>query len=143
MSGFLTKALAAVAVLLSAPMGQAQGLSTADQVRPILQMTAANWIAVREWQGQDLLYFTQLLPFRCGLEGIRYAVNDAKEFTLFAAEPCPPDAEGAVFATLEADTYLPYITLPLGSIETVAVSITYDDGGVQTQVYKRADVMTP
>lgn len=123
--------------------GLAQGLSTADQVRPILQMTAAQWIAVREWDGQDLVYFTQLLPFRCGLESIRYAINDAAELSVFPAEPCPPEQDGATFATIEADTYLPYLTFPLGSVQTVAVAITYDDGGVQTQSYARADVMTP
>lgn len=134
--------LAAITLSLGAP-AHAQGLSTADQVRPILQMTAAQWIGVREWDGQDLVYFTQLLPFRCGLEGIRYAINDATEFSLFPAEPCPPEQDGETFATIDAESYLPYVVFPLGSVETVAVSITYDDGGVQTQVYKRDDVKIP
>ena len=136
-------ALITALTLGSVGAASAQGLSTADQVRPILQMTAAQWIGVREWDGQDLVYFTHLLPFRCGLESIRYAINDATELSLFPAEPCPPEQDGATFATIDAEAYLPYLTFPLGSVETVAVSITYDDGGVQTQVYERAAVAIP
>ncbi len=123
---------------LAAP-AQAQ-MSTADAVRPILQMTAPNWIAVREWDGADLLYFTQLLPFRCGLSEILYGLNGASASTRFNAEPCPPEEDGAVFATIEADEYLPYVRHPLGSIETVTVTIIYDDGMKETHSYDRAAV---
>jgi hypothetical protein len=129
--------LALITALASPATAQ---LSTAEVVRPILQMTAPNWIAVREWDGADLLYFTQLLPFRCGLTEILYGLNGESTSTRFNAEPCPPEEDGAVFATIQADEYLPYIRLELGSIESVTVTIIYDDGEKETHTYERAAV---
>ena len=129
--------LALIAALAAPASAQ---LSTAEAVRPILQMTAANWIAVREWDGADLLYFTQLLPFRCGLSEILYGLNGASASQRFNAEPCPPEQDGAVFATIEADEYLPYLRFELGSIESVTVTVIYDDGEKETHVYERGAV---
>ena len=105
-----------------------------------LRKVAASWIAVRKWQGQDLRYFTQILPFRCGLSEIRYGLNGADATERFNAEPCPPDQDGQVFATIEADEYLPYLTFEEGSIETVTITLVYDDGIEETLIYDRSAV---
>ncbi len=128
------------ALLASLAAPASAQLNTAETVRPILQMTAANWIAVREWDGADLLYFTQLLPFRCGLSEILYGLNGASASQRFNAEPCPPEEDGAVFATIEADEYLPYLRFELGSIESVTVTVIYDDGVKETHTYERGAV---
>ena len=130
----------AIAIALCLATPSAAQMSTAEQVRPILTMTAASWIAVRKWQGQDLLYFTQILPFRCGLSEIRYGLNGADATERFNAEPCPPDQDGQVFATIEADEYLPYLTFEEGSIETVTITLVYDDGIEETLIYDRSTV---
>ena len=130
------------AALLLTPPVAAQGLNTADLVRPILQMTAPNWVALRKWEGQDLLYFTQLLPFRCGLEEIRYGLNGAEATERFNAEPCPPEQDGRTFATIEAEAYLPYLAFAPDSIASVTVTIVYDDGEVETHSYDRAAIET-
>ena len=38
---------------------------------------------------------------------------------------------------------LPFITLPLGSVESVTIELLYDDGTTDTATFERAKVMTP
>jgi hypothetical protein len=109
-------------------------MTTASEVRPILTVTKSSWIAVREWEGQDLVYFTNLLAWRCGLHEIRYAVNGGPDEVL-AAEPCYVD-EGAPNA-LKVEAILPYISLPLGSVQEVTVTILYDDLSTDSADYTR------
>ena len=112
--------------------------NTAAEVKPILQMIKGNWIAVREFDGQDLVYFTMLEVYRCGLQQIRYVINDGKP-RVWVTEPCEGDQ---TFAEIGADR-LPYATFPLGSIDKVRIELTYDDGTVQTESFDRAGIMTP
>lgn len=110
---------------------------TASEVRPILTVTKGSWIAVREWDGNDLLYFTNLLAWRCGLHEIRYAVNGGPEQVL-EAEPCYTE-EGAPNA-LKVEGILPYVVLPLGSVQSVTVRVLYDDLSVDSVDYDRQAV---
>lgn len=128
--------LSAVLIVLGLPVA-AQFNSTAE-VKPILQMTKDSWIAVREFNGQDLLYFTHLEVFRCGLDRITFAVNGGQAY-LWETPPCPGDE---TFSEIPADR-LPYAVYPPGSIETVRVELVYDDGTIEGEVYERGAVMTP
>jgi hypothetical protein len=126
--------------LLWAGAASAQNFTTAAEVKPILGITRANWIAVREWEGHDLIYFTQLESWRCGLSKIEYSVNGGK-VTPYAPEPC---YEGeAQPNALKIPDHWPYVTLPLKSVETVQVTVTYDDGTTEVGDFERAKVMTP
>ena len=126
--------LAAVMILLALPA--AAQMDTAAQVKPILQMTKGNWIAVREFNGQDLLYFTHLEVFRCGLERITYALNYGAA-VVWDTPPCPGDD---TFSEIPADRQ-PYAVFALGSIETVRVELVYDDGTSEAEVYERGAVL--
>lgn len=128
--------LSAVLAAIGLP-ALAQNFTTADEVRPILNATKGNWIAVREYDGRDLLYFTHLLAWRCGLTAIHYSVNGGAE-TMFEAEPCyegenPPNA-------IKSTTILPYLPFDLKSINSVDVRIVYDDGGEDMVSFDRAAV---
>lgn len=110
---------------------------TATEVRPILGATKGNWIAVREFNGQDLLYFTHLLSWRCGLYEVNFAINGGK-MQLFEMAECDPD--NAMAIPSDATIYLEY---PLKSIETITVELLYDDLGREIAEFERANVMTP
>jgi len=118
------------------PTGQ---FTTAIEVRPILDVTKANWAAVRLYNGQDLVYFTGLLSWRCGLWDIRYGINGAPATTPFEMEPCHSET-GQPNALTDVANFLPYITLPPESVESLVVEITYDDGSTDSVSYDRAQI---
>ncbi|WP_424939835.1 hypothetical protein [Aliiroseovarius sp. S253] len=132
-------ALTALCVAVATPV-TAQNFTTATEVRPILNATQGNWVAVREYEGQDLLYFTHLLAWRCGLEAIYFSVNGGEE-TQFEAEPCYEDE--ATPNALKVTDILPYQQFALQSVETVEVRIVYDDGAETVAVFERAQIQIP
>lgn len=113
---------------------------TALEVKPILSATQGSWVAVREYDGQDLLYFTQLLAWRCGLHQVRYAVNGGEERPL-ETEPCYPDTSAP--NAIKADTILPYLAFPQGAIQSVRVHLLYDDGTDATAEFQRPAILMP
>lgn len=116
--------------------------TTAIEVRPILGMTKGQWIGVREYEGQDLLYFTHLMAWRCGLWDIRYGINGAPAETVMVMEPCNEEfAQPNVMVDIE--NYLPFVAYPLGSVESVYVEIVFDDGTSDFAQYERDEVRIP
>lgn len=114
--------------------------TTATEIRPILQATRANWIAVREFDGQDLVYFTHLMAWRCGLVQIRYQINDGDE-EVYPMPPCH-EAEAQPNA-IKPEDGLPYIRFALNSVQKVRVKVIYDDLGEDTVVVDRLGVLLP
>lgn len=126
-----------LAILATPAFGQTY--TTAAEVKPILTMTQPQWIAVREFDGKDLLYFTNLLAWRCGVSSIAYGLNDAPPETVLETEPCyEGDPQPNAFRAEQP--ILPYVSLPLGSVEKVTLLVTYDDGSTQEVSYARKDV---
>lgn len=117
--------------------------TTAVEVKPILTMTRPQWIAIREFDGQDLLYFTQMLSWRCGLWEIRYGLNGAPPTISLPLEPCHDQTASPNSITDTTGDYPIYITAPLGSIESVEIEIVYDDGTTDAGVYARQFVLMP
>ena len=112
---------------------------TATEVRPILEATQGNWIAVRSYNGQDLLYFTHLLSWRCGLHRVRFAVNGGA-LEVFELPPC--DAQAPSPAAIPSDAQI-YLSYPPGSIEAIDVEVLYDDLGKSMAHFPRAAVQMP
>ncbi len=127
--------LALCAALLAPLPAQAQ-FNSAAEVKPILQMIVPQWVSLREFNGQDLLYFTLLEVYRCGLDQIRYVINQGKP-VVWQTPPCEGDE---TFSDIPADR-LPYTSFDLQSVDAVRIELTYDDGTVQTQSYSRADIL--
>jgi hypothetical protein len=125
---------------LAGPAG-AQGFTSAAEVRPILEATRASWIAVREYEGRDLVYFTHLVAWRCGLSEVRFTINDASQIYVWPLEPC---YEGTAQPNaIRDEAFLPYVELPLGAAQTIAVVMTLDDGTVLSGGFARPAVLMP
>ena len=143
---------AAIAAVLIAPVGAiAQALVAEDQtptgrfltateVKPILGATRANWVAVREWDGQDLVYVTHIWSWRCGLAQMRVSVNGAAP-EVWPLPPCHLDSAQPA-AILDGDG-LPYRAFPLKSVEALTVWLTYDDLSEDVATFNRAGVLVP
>ncbi len=112
---------------------------TATEVKPILSATQSNWIAVREWEGQDLIYFTHLLSWRCGLYEIRYAVNGG-EVQLWDFPDCNP--ANHTLGAIPEDAPI-YAVQPLKSVQTVTIELLYDDLSTERVEFKREAVLIP
>ena len=130
------KQLFAAAMIACLPLSATAQFNSAAEVKPILQMIIPQWISVREWDGQDVIYFTLLEVYRCGLEQIRYRINGGKP-RIWVTEPCEDDA---TFAEIGEDR-LPYAEYPLGSIDEVIIELIFDDGTVQTESFDRAAIL--
>ena len=131
----LKKALLTTALLCTiAPTAHAQ-MVDAVQIRPILTMTKNSWVAVREWEGQDLIYFTHLESWRCGLTSVTYTINDAPEPKTWQLAPCDEANPMAI-----PDGHLVYTDFPLGSIQTLRIDITYDDDTTDNETYARESI---
>lgn len=116
----------------------AENFTTAAEVKPILQATKAQWIAVRNYEGQDLLYFTNLLSWRCGLTEVFYSVNGG-EMTPFEMEPCYLDtAQPNALKAETLDAIL--VSFPAGSVETIDLNVTFDDGTSEQAHFERKAV---
>ena len=124
-------------VIATAPVA-APAQSISDQVKPILAMTEGNWVAVREFDGKDLLYFTHLEVYRCALEQVRYVLNTGKP-EVWKQDNCETEQ---MFSPIDPE-WLPYVEYPLNSIQSVKVELTYKDGDVVVPTFERGSIMTP
>ena len=126
--------LAACAVL-SPAMAHAQNFTTQAEVQPILSMTRANWVAIGTQTGNDLLYFTQILSWRCGISEIRFGLNGAAPDTVYQMEPCHRDLNPP-----NQIRDLPYLVFAPDSVQSVSVTIVYPDGQTDSAEFARAAI---
>ncbi len=126
--------------LTAEPQTPSGKFTTAAEVKPILTATKANWVAVREYEGQDLLYVSTLWSWRCGLHAMAISVNDEP------MQNWPLPACHTEFATPNAildQDGLPYLTLKLGAVNTIDIQIVYDDLSMDAARYERGNVLIP
>jgi len=130
----------AVATAVFAVSAKAEQYTTAAEVRPILEMTTGNWVAVRKYNGKDLVYFSHLVAWRCGLDRVRYGINGPVD-TELTLEKCNTEYQQP---NVILDTSIPiYISLPLDSVKTISVEVTYDDGEQQAETIDASKVLIP
>lgn len=132
--------LAPPATLVAEPQVATGRFTTALEVRPILEATSGNWVTVREFNGQDLVYVTHLWSWRCGLVEMRVGINGAPP-EVWPLPPCH-EQQPSPNMILESDG-LPYRPYTLGSVGLIEVQLTYDDLSTVSAAFERAAVMTP
>ncbi|MDX5359026.1 MAG: hypothetical protein LPK12_14955 [Rhodobacterales bacterium] len=135
---FLAVALAAP--LVAALPALAQHFTTAAEIRPILEATRASWLALRSWQGSELMYFTHLESWRWGMAEVRYAVNSTAAAHVRHMPPCQIGT--AQPNAILADR-LPYAELPGDALQTVTVVVVLKDGTELRQDHARAQILMP
>jgi hypothetical protein len=113
--------------------------TTATEIRPIMSATRGNWVAVREYDGNDLIYVTQILSWRCGLVGLRVGLNGGP-LQDWPLPPCQIDTNAP--NAIPADAKI-YETHGLGSIQSVTVEIIYDDLATDSASFERKEVLMP
>lgn len=128
------------AALVAEPQEPSGKFTTATEVRPILNATKGNWIAVREFDGKDLVYVTHLWTWRCGLLEMRLGINGAAP-EIWPLPDCHMD-QPMPGVVLEQDG-LPYRSFELGSVQSIDVQITYDDLGTDAVSFDRSQVLMP
>ncbi|PHQ94591.1 MAG: hypothetical protein COB39_13650 [Marinosulfonomonas sp.] len=112
-------------------------------MKPILSATKTAWLALREHDGNDLLYFTHLAAWRCGLHEIRFSLNGTPE-QVFEVEECYIDtAQPNQLNALKTQTHLPHIVYDRDPVGSVTVTLTFDDATKDSAEYKRTDILMP
>lgn len=129
----------ALAILLSqAGAGYATPRKpTTDMTKQALGATRDQWIAFRNYNGEQLIYFTGLVTWKCGLNEIRYSLNNESLDRSFPLPACNPHTPFAV----DPENSVIYLRFPLGSVETVAVQLVYGDNTKSpVTVYKPCNI---
>jgi hypothetical protein len=114
--------------------------TTATEVKPILTATRNVWVAVREYEGRDLVYVTQILSWRCGLVELTLQINNGTP-EIWDMPPCHDDTASPNAITPEDG--LPYRAYPLGSVQSVTIGLTYDDLSTDSATFQRDQVLMP
>ncbi|WP_323041730.1 hypothetical protein [Gemmobacter sp.] len=128
------------AALLAATPAWPQSFTTAAEIRPIIEATRAAWVALRPWDGKELLYFTHLESWRCSMAEVRFSVNSSAATRVWQMLPCLTGT--AQPNAIPADR-LPYTELPAGALQTVTVVVVLADGTELRQDYARARILMP
>lgn len=126
--------------LIAEPQAPTGKFTTAAEVKPILTATKGNWVAVREYDGQDLLYVTHIWSWRCGLHAMAISVN-GEPMQNWPLPPCHMKYT-TPNAILEEDG-LPYLRLRLGSVQTIDIQLVYDDLSMDVATFERANILVP
>jgi len=111
-------AVALAAVLMQ---GKADAMEPA-QIKQILNMTRSNWISFRNFNGRQLIYFTHLETYTCGIKEVHYSINSNALDKTWTLQPCNPQKPGVV----EKERI--WLSFPLNSVKSAAVQLTFADG---------------
>jgi hypothetical protein len=97
----------------------------------ILEFTANNWVGFRDYNGRQLIYFTHLTAYRCGIAHVAYSLNKDTLDLSFALPPCEKRSANAI-----PPDFQPYLSLPLNTAHEIYLQLTFKDG-TKSQVVRK------
>jgi hypothetical protein len=118
--------IVAALIAFMMPAAQAQDqqgrVMPLEQLKNVLNMTADNWVAFRNFNGKTLIYYSHLVSWRCGLKEVRYGVNSREPDQSWPL----PECNKMMPNTVPYDAKI-YSTHKLNSVTTLSVQVVYDD----------------
>lgn len=121
--GVMTRAtILILAVLAGSQAGPAAAQGLSGQEPKILDLTRGSWAYFRDYNGRQLIYFTHLEAYKCGIAAVRYSLDTDALDRVWKLQPCDPKKPNNV------TTDKPYIALPLGTAKSITVQLTFNDG---------------
>ena len=100
------------------------------QIKQILNITKNSWVSFRDFNGKQLIYFTHLESYTCGIKDVHYSINSDKLDKVWKLQPC--DSKNPMAVTKD----IVYLTMPLGTARSIAVQVTFMDGSKSEIVRK-------
>lgn len=115
--------LVAVSGLLAPTLTTAQELPAAEIYQQMLEMNKqTGWVAFRNYDGKQWIYFTSLVTLHCRLSEIRYSINSQDLDQVFPLPVCNKALPFSMPSDATMDTIA--IVLPHGTVETISVQVT-------------------
>ena len=94
------------------------------QLKVMAEAAKGQWVAFRNWDGKQLIYFTIVVTYHCGLAEIRYSLNGAGLGERWPVPACNPQMPFNVDAQKDKI----YLALEPGSVSAVSLQLVYADG---------------
>lgn len=126
--------------LVAEPQTPTGKFTTAAEVKPIMNATKGSWVAVREYNGQDLLYVTHIWSWRCGMHAMAISVND-EPMQNWPLPEC--HMKYTTPSAILEDDGLPYLAFRLGSVNKIDIQIVYDDLSMDAASFDRGNILIP
>ncbi|MDA7947977.1 MAG: hypothetical protein MPJ78_10935 [Hyphomicrobiaceae bacterium] len=112
----------AIPILLALSGSQAHSQGLIGQEQKLLDLTRGSWAYFRNFNGRQLIYFTHLEVYRCGISQVRYSLNGDALDRDWKLQPCDPSNPNVV------TTDKVYISLPLNTAESISIRLTFKSG---------------
>jgi len=110
-------------------VGAVTGVASAQmpppaQFKMMAEAAKAQWVAFRNWNGKQWIYFTIPVTYHCGLTEIRYSLNGDD-----LGERWPvPECNAQMPFNVDPQKDRIYLALDPGSVSAVNLQLVYTDG---------------
>ena len=128
LNGTVYRHVAAAIVLyvavLAAPIAAKAQMPPLAQLKMMAEAAKGQWVAFRNWDGRQWIYFTIPVTYHCGLSEIRYSLNGDDLGERWPVPAC--NAQMPFNVDPEKDQI--YLALDPGAVSSVSVQLVYADG---------------